>query len=126
MVVGLWALWAVSAVWLLKAILARAFRMAGASRPKGMAYGLIVVHSITATPLILKLSDFEFYGFDRGDPAQVMGYVALFLSPFGLPLLIGLPASVCVDWLLERHQDSRASRTAESQKNQVSPSKRTK
>jgi hypothetical protein len=45
------------------------------------------------------LSGFQMYGFDPHDPWQKFGEVVFFLSPFGLPILIGAPAVLLLDFM---------------------------
>lgn len=49
---------------------------------------------------VVSISGMQMYGFDAGDPRQMMGYITLFYSPLGLPMAFGAPAVLVLDLLM--------------------------
>lgn len=60
------------------------------------AYSVLLV-GLIATLLLVSWSGMQAYGFNRRDPWQMAGYISLFISPLGLPVLFGGPVIFLVD-----------------------------
>lgn len=50
--------------------------------------------------LIIKLTGFVMYGYEPDDLWQSIGAAAFWLSPLGLPLLVGAPVVVALDLIV--------------------------
>ena len=91
-----WLLWAPLCAWFVRALIVRLLhrQMGGASF--AYAYTFWIVSFISAL-VFAQWSGMQMYGFDRSDPWQLAGWIVLFISPFGLPLLFGAPVVLLSD-----------------------------
>ena len=86
-----WVLWSIGTVFLSHRALVFLFRnRSGSYQPYVSAYlglaGLFVVGLV-----VVGLSGMPMYGFDNTNWRHQFGYFVFFMSPLGLPLLVGTP-----------------------------------
>jgi hypothetical protein len=91
-----WFLWAPLCAWFSRSLIVRLLRPRMGYAAYGVAYAFWVV-SLIAGLTFVQWTGMQFYGFDRTDPWQLAGWIILFLSPFGLPLLFGGPVVLVAD-----------------------------
>jgi hypothetical protein len=63
------------------------------------AYGMWIALLLVGWA-VASISGMQLYAFDANDPRQMVGYVTLVYSPFGLPTAFGAPAVLALDLLL--------------------------
>ncbi|MBX3477307.1 MAG: hypothetical protein KF910_06850 [Brevundimonas sp.] len=63
------------------------------------AYGMWIVLLLVGGAVV-SISGMQMYGFDANDPRQMVGYITLLYSPFGLPTAFGAPAVLALDLLI--------------------------
>ena len=63
-----------------------------------VAYGLFPLFLFTGFFLV-GVSEMQMYGFDADDPGHWFGFFILYFSPFGLPLILGTPIVLLLDFL---------------------------
>ena len=93
-----WWLWEPLCAWLVRVVVVRLLRPRLGDWAFVAAYAVWVV-SFLAGMAYVAWSGMEMYGFDASDPWQLSGWVVLFLSPFGLPVLFGGPIIFIVDFV---------------------------
>ena len=62
------------------------------------AYGLFPLFLLTGFFLVVA-SGMQMYGFDANDQGHWFGFVILYFSPFGLPLVLGAPVVLLLDFM---------------------------
>lgn len=101
-------MWAPICAWSIRALVVGLLKRRLGNAAYGAAYAAWVLSFIVAM-VFVSWTGMQMYGFNRSDPWQVAGWVVLFVSPFGLPLLFGAPVVFLVDllrvWLSRRNED---------------------
>jgi hypothetical protein len=92
-----WLLWAFGSVWVVRFLFMRWTKeRLGSSEAYVAAYSFLLV-GFVSTLWFVGWTGMPLYGFNREDPWHVAGYVSLFISPLGLPVLFGGPVVFLVD-----------------------------
>lgn len=94
-VIGWW-IWAPLCALLSRTIVVRLLHSRLGKAAFAAAYAFWIV-SFIAGFIFVQWSGLDFYSFDRTDPWQIAGWIVLFVSPFGLPLLFGGPIVFLAD-----------------------------
>jgi hypothetical protein len=92
----LWYLWAPLAAWLVRAVVVRSLHAHWGDASYIIAY-LVWLVGFFFSIWFVAWSGMQMYGFNRSDPWQVAGAIALWFSPFGLPLIFGAPIVFVAD-----------------------------
>ncbi|MEM1087323.1 MAG: hypothetical protein AAGH90_06305 [Pseudomonadota bacterium] len=95
----LWTLWSFGVVYAMRIALFWLFRRV--TKPKDA-----IIATYAVFPILFILGFFAFaiigmplYGFDNINPRHWAGYISLFLSPIGLPMIAGAPIALGVDFI---------------------------
>lgn len=89
-------LWAPLSAWIVRAVVVRLLFGHVREAAYIIAY-LVWIGGFLTNLWFVEWSGMRMYGFDRTDPWQFAGWVAMWLSPFGLPLVVGAPIIFVVD-----------------------------
>ena len=94
-----WILWSFGVVYIIRIALFWLFRRA--ANPKEA-----IVSTYAVFPILfilgffaLAITGMPMYGFDNTNPRHWAGYIILFLSPIGLPMILGAPIALAVDFI---------------------------
>lgn len=95
----LWPLWSFAVVYMMRIALFWLFRRV--AKPKDA-----IVLTYAVFPILFLIgffapafTDFNLYNFDETDAGHWAGYIILFLSPIGLPMIVGAPIALGVDFI---------------------------
>lgn len=92
----IWFVWSILMAWLPRAVVVRLLhkRLGPAAYLAAYATWLLL---FTLGMILVEGSGLQFYGFDRSSGWHIAGWLILFLSPLGLPLLVGAPCVIVGD-----------------------------
>lgn len=91
-----WWIWAPLCAWMSRALVVRVWRSRLGDGAFIAGYGGWIVSLIVGLAYV-EWSGMQMYGFNPDDVWQVSGWVVLFFSPFGLPVLFGGPIIFLID-----------------------------
>ena len=74
------------------------------------AYGMWIVLLLIGWAIV-SISEMQVYGFNANESRQMVSYVTLLYSPFGLPTAFGAPAILVLDLIIAAAKSTRKRRT---------------